>query len=159
MSSSIEQSSTDLAQFRLAIESLPAATLRSEIQRLHNSTFHLRRSNAELEAMVAEDEELREYILENEQVINTNGIRINMLEDQLRSVDPNFEPETPISQPEESAVPSTISDVETETMHESVASTSSDLTEATPAANGRLPNGNASSEAHQKTDTDEGVFL
>lgn len=118
-------------QFQRAIESLPAATLRSEIERLHNSTFHLRRSNAQLHIAAQEDdaEELNQYILENEDVIRSNTIKISLLQNQLQLLEPN--------QPNNT---------------NSEAATTNAPTEV----NGSAPNGNVEQAIEE---SDEGVFL
>lgn len=84
-------------QFQRAIEDLPASVLRSEVERLHNSTFHLRRSNTELLQAAQEDdgEELHEYIIENEDVIRANTIKISLLQNQLRQVEASHPHEIP----------------------------------------------------------------
>lgn len=120
-------------QFQRAIETLAAPVLRSEIVRLQNSTFHLRRSNTELELAAQEegDNELHEYILENEDVIRANTIKISLLQNELRVRDA---PRIPESSSDTSAT-------ENVTDH--------DLDPTAP--NGSVPNGSVATEG--------GVFL
>lgn len=173
--------SPELRQFQLAIESLPAATLRSEVQRLHNSTFHLRRSNTELAAAADEDEELREYIQENEQVIISNNMRISLLENQLRRVDPSFEGTDRAITVDEAlerdsgntaqgferrqSAPTREGQLDRNAQtpeHTPLSSETSELTELLPATNGRVPNGSvnpARSEEREQGEGADGVFL
>jgi len=141
--------------FQRAIENLPVDTLRSEIERLHNSTFHLRRTNAELAAAAEENPEdsaeYRMYATENEDVIRANTIKISLIQNQLQRVDPNYSESQP---------------TEITTASESRQGTS-DTTNATqeasdvslPIPNGHAMNGTAADVSPDAENDDEGVFL
>lgn len=141
--------------FQQAIENLPVDTLRSEIERLHNSTFHLRRTNAELTSAAEENEEdraeYRLYVTENEDVIRTNAIKISLLQNQLRRVDSNYD------EPEQTQIMTA-----SESRH--IASGATDLQQDgseifSSVPNGHAANGTTVGSSAETEDYNEGVFL
>lgn len=78
------------AAFAEAIKELPLSSLHSKILELHNSIAHLHRSNAELRLFLAESDdteaekkELQGYVTENEGVIVSMSVRVELLKTEL----------------------------------------------------------------------------
>ncbi|KAL4888399.1 hypothetical protein BDV59DRAFT_138947 [Aspergillus ambiguus] len=85
-----ESAPISLDAFAEAIQELPLSVVHAKASELRNSIAHLRRSNAELQAFVAEscdtDDEKRElegYISENEGVIGSMNDRIMLLKAEV----------------------------------------------------------------------------
>jgi hypothetical protein len=148
-------SSDGFTAFQRAIENLPVDTLRSEIERLHNSTFHLRRTNAELAAAAEENEEdsteYQLYATENEEVIRANTIKISLIQNQLQRVDPNYSE----SQPTQITTASESRQGTSGTTN--VGQEASDVSSSVP--NGHAVNGTVADARPEAGNDDEGVFL
>ncbi|KAK9245286.1 hypothetical protein V1506DRAFT_268859 [Lipomyces tetrasporus] len=78
-----------LEVFALAISQLPLENLHNERARIENSIGHLERSNREIEDYIAETEddkekkEMRGVILENEDVIIGQKLRIEIIKSEI----------------------------------------------------------------------------
>ncbi|KAJ5212651.1 uncharacterized protein N7498_004297 [Penicillium cinerascens] len=78
------------AAFAEAIKELPLSSLHSKVLELRNSIAHLHRSNAELRLFLAESDdteeekkELQSYVTENEGVIVSMSVRVELLKTEL----------------------------------------------------------------------------
>lgn len=80
------------AAFAEAIKELPLSAMHSKILELRNSIAHLHRSNAELRLFLAETDETEEekkelqgYIMENEGVVVSMSVRVELLKTELEN--------------------------------------------------------------------------
>jgi hypothetical protein len=80
------------AAFAEAIKELPLSALHSKVLELRNSIAHLHRSNAELRLFLAESDETEEekkelqgYITENEGVVVSMSVRVELLKTELEN--------------------------------------------------------------------------
>ncbi|KAK9387589.1 hypothetical protein V1515DRAFT_63534 [Lipomyces mesembrius] len=78
-----------LEVFAMAIAQLPLETLHNELARIENSIDHLQRSNREIEQYIVETQDDKEknemhgVIIENEDVIIGQKLRIQMIKSEI----------------------------------------------------------------------------
>lgn len=80
------------AAFVQAIKELPLSAVHSKVLELHNSIAHLHRSNAEMRLFLAESDETEEekkelqgYVEENEDVVVSMRVRVELLKTELQN--------------------------------------------------------------------------
>ena len=80
------------AAFAEAIKELPLSAVHSKLLELRNSIAHLHRSNAEMHLFLAESEEteeekkeLQSYVEENEGVVVSMSVRVELLKTELEN--------------------------------------------------------------------------